>query len=90
MFITSSLADNGGHPKKGASNAPLHGGKGTHYEGGLRVPAFILSPMLSHLTGTTNNEFMHISDWFPTLLHLAGADTTGLTLDGQNMWNVIR
>ncbi len=36
-----------------------------------------------------NNEFVHISDWFPTLLSVAGGSTEGLKLDGFNQWNTI-
>lgn len=33
---------------------------------------------------------MHITDWMPTLLHLAGAsDTSELDIDGVNQWDSI-
>ena len=43
------LSDNGGkiddgYYDGGASNLPLKGQKGTYYEGGVRVPAFVHSP----------------------------------------------
>ena len=38
------LSDNGGDTEQGASNFPLRGGKGSSYEGGLRVPAILYWP----------------------------------------------
>jgi hypothetical protein len=35
------LSDNGGIPEHGSSNYPFKGGKGTYYEGGVRVPCFL-------------------------------------------------
>lgn len=40
----------------------------TVYEGGVRVPAFINSPLLGAAAGSVTNELFHISDWFPTIL----------------------
>ena len=40
------ISDNGGAVNLGASNAPLKGGKGEIYEGGIRTPSFVHSPLL--------------------------------------------
>lgn len=48
------------------SNAPLRSGKGTCYEGGLRVPLLVRWPKLSH-TGVTDQPVV-LTDLFPTLM----------------------
>ena len=57
------------------------------FEGGIRVPTFIVSPHIQG--GTTNENLMHMSDWFPTLCNLAGIKS-GFDLDGYNVWETIR
>ena len=39
--------------------------------GGVRVPAFINSKLLTN-TGTTSMDLMHVTDWLPTIVNLAG------------------
>ncbi len=70
-------SDNGGlHVPEGAATAstrndPYRGGKGTLYEGGLRIPMILRWP--GKLTAKTINEApVSQLDWFPTLLDLAG------------------
>lgn len=67
------------------SNFPLRSGKGTCYEGGLRVPLLIRWPKLSH-AGVTDQPAI-LTDLFATLLRgalhqepleLDGADLTGV------------
>ena len=82
-----TIVDNGGAVEHGASNFPLREGKGSVFEGGIRVPAFVAGPCVQK---GIFSELMHLSDWFPTVSHLAGADISYLVLDGYNMWKSIR
>lgn len=71
LIIFSS--DNGGpNPGRATINAPLRAGKGTIYEGGVRVCAFATWPGQIP-AGATIDEPLHGVDWYPTLLKLAGA-----------------
>jgi len=77
--------DNGGGPWD--SNTPLRGTKETLYEGGIRGAAFVHSPLLGRRG--TYRGLMHLADWVPTLLGLAGVEPpTGL--DGVDQWASIR
>ena len=54
----------------GGSNNPLKGQKGSFYEGGVRVPAFIHSPKYVKNPGRIYDNLVHITDWLPTIMHL--------------------
>jgi arylsulfatase A-like enzyme len=63
-------SDNGGlHPK--TSNLPLRGEKGTPYEGGLRVPAFIRWPGKVK-PGSSSDTPIISPDFYPTVLEAVG------------------
>jgi arylsulfatase A-like enzyme len=88
LIIFSS--DNGGPaPGRITSNGPLRAGKGTLYEGGTRVAAF--ATWEGHIKpGSVVNEALHVVDWYPTLLKLAGASADQkLPLDGKDAWPTI-
>lgn len=55
------------------SNKPFRGGKGTQYEGGLRVPYFINVPWLN-LRGNENDTPVTGTDFYPTILDLVEAE----------------
>ena len=84
-------SDNGGWPIPGStgSNYPLRGGKYTLFEGGIRVPAFVFSPLITNPRRVERN-LIHVTDWYPTLLMLAGArDSEYNSLDGFNQWRLL-
>ncbi|HWL15268.1 MAG TPA: arylsulfatase [Opitutus sp.] len=86
LLVFSS--DNGGAlPGLMTDNGPLREGKGTYYEGGVRVPALaVWDGKLP--AGAAVDAPLHIVDWFPTLLKLAGASLDQpLPLDGRDMWS---
>jgi len=68
-------ADNGAQGGQGGSSYPLRGWKTQLYEGGVRVPGFVHSPLLpASVRGTVSHELFHVTDWLPTLCHVAGAE----------------
>lgn len=88
LIIFSS--DNGGpQPGQLTSNGNLRAGKGTVYEGGVRVCAF--ATWAGHIKeGTEVESPIHIVDLYPTLLRLAGAPLEqSLPIDGRDVWDVI-
>jgi arylsulfatase B len=70
IFVSDNGAAVAGFEGNYGSNWPLRGTKYSLWEGGIRVPAFIWSPLLkSHV----NRELFHVTDWLPTLMSAIGA-----------------
>ena len=55
------------------SNAPLRSGKGSCYEGGIRVPMMIRGP--NTMANYECSEMVYTCDLYPTLLALAGVSS---------------
>jgi len=85
------MSDNGGvmyTDPLATNNAPFKGGKGTHFEGGIRVPLVIR--WKGHVDGDRwCNVPVDCNDIFPTVLDLAGYELSEHTqpggIDGRNL-----
>ena len=90
--IVLFFSDNGGaaYSHGGANNAPLRGGKGEVFEGGIRVVSVLRWP--DQLEGGGKmDQIMTVMDVFPTLMDAAGLmPGTHLSWDGASLWPAIR
>ncbi len=76
-------SDNGGQLSAGANNGPLRDGKGSMYEGGLKVPMCVRWP--GHIeAGTTTDMRAMTMDTFPTVLYAAGVSVPD-AIDGVSV-----
>lgn len=82
-------SDNGGFTgdakDDGTSNHPLRAGKGTNYEGGVRIPTIVRLPGVT-AAGSECDEPIISNDFFATFVEFAGVDegTSGAT-DGVSI-----
>jgi arylsulfatase A-like enzyme len=82
LIVFSS--DNGGPPA--TDNTPLTGFKGSLWEGGVRAAAFAHWPGKIP-AGARTSEPVHIIDWYPTLVKLAGGSPSQPNaIDGLDIW----
>ncbi|MGE3999599.1 MAG: sulfatase-like hydrolase/transferase, partial [Planctomycetaceae bacterium] len=78
-------SDNGGALRHGAVNTPLRGGKGSTFEGGMRVPTIAWQPGRIP-AGTSTDAVCGMMDVLPTLVKLAGgALPADRTIDGGDI-----
>jgi arylsulfatase A-like enzyme len=82
------FADNG---RNGAQydGVKLRGGKGSGFEGGLRVPLIAWWPGVIP-AGQTTHEFLTSLELLPTFMAISGAPDPGVKLDGYNMLPVLQ
>lgn len=72
-------------------NCNFNGCKGRVYEGGIRVPAIVRWPAGGLSGGRTVREFVHMTDWCPTLCGMAGiAPPSARRLDGEDVRPALR
>jgi len=74
---------------------PFRGGKGTHAEGGFRVPCVMWWPGTIP-PGQVNGEIVGLIDLYPTIAALAGAELPSgqvggveIVIDGRDIWPLI-
>lgn len=90
------LSDNGGRigPYPGwatvANNEPLRSGKGSLYEGGIRVPLIIRWPGVTTDEGKVITNPTITNDLFPSLINMAGLDASMYRTDGLNLAPLLR
>ena len=89
-------SDNGGYTnhfrgEKVTDNSPLRSGKGSLYEGGIRVPLIVRLPGVIR-PGSECPEPVLCTDLFHTVAELAGAPKASLAagLDGQSLVPLLR
>ncbi len=70
-------------------NYPLRGGKGMLYEGGIRVPMIVRWPGVVK-PNSLCREPVTCTDFFPTLMDIAGAKAPKNTLDGVSLTPLLR
>jgi arylsulfatase A-like enzyme len=80
-------SDNGGRVPT-TSNAPLRVGKGSCYEGGVRVPLIVYWPGVTKAGSETGVPTISM-DLFPTILNMAGQNVTG-ECDGASVVALLR
>ena len=82
-------SDNGGLLMAGSLNSPFRSEKGSLFEGGIRVPAFIYGGGVpSH---RTCGDLFDVSDVLPTIIGYAGirVNASASGIDGMNHWQRI-
>ena len=89
--IVLFFSDNGGaaYSYGGADNAPLRGGKGETFEGGIRVISLMRWPE-KIAANAKMSQIMSVMDVFPTLAAAAGIEPNNRRpFDGRSMWPAI-
>ena len=85
-------SDNGpwlSYGEHAGSAGPFREGKGTSFEGGIRVPCVMQWP--GHIPrGRTSDTPLMTIDVLPTLARLAGASLPPRKIDGLDVWPILR
>jgi len=79
-------SDNGGIREISCQD-PLRAGKGSYYEGGIRIPLIFRWPGMIK-GGSVSEEPVINLDFFPTLMEILGEEALG-NLDGLSLWPLL-
>ena len=70
--------------ERGGSAGPLRDGKGSTWDGGMRVPCLAWMP--GRIKPAVSSQMVQAMDWFPTAISLAQAELPqGVVFDGVNL-----
>merc|ERR1711998_670815 len=85
--LIAFASDNGGDVP--GDNYPYLGSKFYEVEGGIKTPAAVFGPLIpDHLRGTSYSNLFHVTDWLPTIMHVAtGGAWTHSMLGEENELN---
>lgn len=70
--------------QSGSSNSPLQGGKGSLWEGGMRVPSLVYWPGV--LAPGKSEQMIAMQDVLPTVLEVSSTPVNSAELDGRSVW----
>ena len=90
--IVVLFSDNGAHnflAGPPTTNAPLRGGKGTWYEGGVRVPLVMTWPGVAKPDSVCDVPVIS-DDLFPTLLSACGVGPSAEVIDGVDFTSLLQ
>lgn len=73
--------------QSGSSNSPLQGGKGSLWEGGVRVPSLVNWPGV--LAPGKSEQMIAIQDVLPTVLEISRTPVNSGELDGRSVWSAL-
>ena len=79
-------SDNGGY-RMSSFPSPLRAGKGSYYEGGIRVPLLVRWP--NKIRPSTSSLPVINADFYPTLLSFANAEQPKQVLDGVDLSEIL-
>ncbi|MFB3829046.1 MAG: sulfatase [Bryobacteraceae bacterium] len=86
------FSDNGGYINQVTDNYPLRSGKGSLYEGGIRVPLIVRWPGITR-AGSASAQRVCSTDLYPTILEAAalrGDPAQNAAMDGRSVANLLR
>ncbi|OYU54748.1 MAG: sulfatase [Chitinophagaceae bacterium BSSC1] len=95
--IIMFISDNGGlslKPQRGGEahtqNLPLRAGKGSVYEGGIRIPMLVKWPGKVRANSIAK-QYVMVEDFFPSILAMAGIKNPKLvqTIDGKSFLSIL-